>query len=157
ASPQGWIEDWVLHPASLQDFLAAHPSTVQDRRFAVGYFLKPLGLAALGLFWIATGILGLGAARSEAAQALVARGLSESVASAAVAGGSLVDIVLGGAVLVARTARPALIGMLVVSLIYLAAATVLMPGLWLDPFGALLKVIPAMIAALAMLALMPDR
>lgn len=157
AQPQDWIEDWVPHPASLKDFLAAHPATVQEGRFALGYFLKPLGLAALGLFWIVTGILGLGLARSAAAEALVASGLSEGVASAAVIAGSLVDIALGAAVLVARAARPALIGMLLVSLIYLAAATMLLPGLWLDPFGALLKVVPAMIAALAMLALMPDR
>lgn len=157
AHPESWIEDWVPQPAALQDFLAAHPATVQERRFALGYFLKPLGLVALGLFWIASGILGLGAARSEAAQALVAGGLSAGVASAAVIGGSLVDIALGGAVLFARTARPALIGMLGMSLVYLIAATILLPGLWLDPFGALLKVIPAMIAALAMLALLPDR
>jgi uncharacterized protein YbjT (DUF2867 family) len=157
AHPEGWIEDWVAEPAALQDILAAHPATVQERRFALGYFLKPLGLVALGLFWIASGILGLGAARSEAAQALVAGGFSAGVASAAVIGGSLLDIVLGGAVLFARTARLALIGMLGVSLIYLIAATILLPGLWLDPFGALLKVIPAMIAALAMLALLPDR
>jgi hypothetical protein len=57
----------------------------------------------------------------------------------------------------ARTARLALIGMLPVSFIYLAAATTLSPGLWLDPFGVLLKVLPAMIAAGAMLALLPDR
>jgi hypothetical protein len=37
------------------------------------------------------------------------------------------------------------------------AATILLPGLWLDPFGVLLKVIPATIATLAMLSLLPDR
>jgi hypothetical protein len=88
---------------------------------------------------------------------LVLGGLPEVVASPAVAAGSLVDLALGCAVLIARTARPALIGMLLVSLFYLIAATILLPGLWLDPFGALLKVIPSIIATLAMLALLPDR
>jgi hypothetical protein len=47
--------------------------------------------------------------------------------------------------------------MILVSAIYLVVATVLMPGLWLDPFGALLKIVPSIVAALAMLALLPDR
>jgi uncharacterized protein YbjT (DUF2867 family) len=157
ADPAAWIADMIPDPASLQDFLARNPSTVQERRFAIGYFLKPVGLVALALFWIATGIIGLGPARSDAIHALVSGGLPEAIASAAVVAGSLVDIGLGSAVLMARTARPALIGMLLVSLAYLVAGTVLLPGLWLDPFGALVKIVPSMVAALAMLALLPDR
>jgi uncharacterized protein YbjT (DUF2867 family) len=157
ADPAAWMKDMIQHPADLHTFLTANPSTVQDRRFAIGYFLKPLGLIGLALFWIVTGIIGLGPGRPDAVQALVLGGLPEVVASPAVAAGSLVDLALGCAVLIARTARPALIGMLLVSLFYLIAATILLPGLWLDPFGALLKVIPSIIATLAMLALLPDR
>jgi hypothetical protein len=47
--------------------------------------------------------------------------------------------------------------MLLASFAYLGAATILLPGLWLDPFGALLKVLPTMIAVGALLALSPDR
>ncbi|HWA45671.1 MAG TPA: SDR family oxidoreductase [Hypericibacter adhaerens] len=155
--PEPWIADILSHPVSLEQFLIAHPATVQERRFAAGYFLKPLGLVALAFFWVATGVLGLTAARGEAVEALLRGGLPDGLAPAAVVAGSVIDIALGCALLVARTARPALIGMILVSAIYLVVATVLMPGLWLDPFGALLKIVPSIVAALAMLALLPDR
>jgi uncharacterized protein YbjT (DUF2867 family) len=157
ADPTAWIADMIPRPADLHAFLAAMPSTVQERRFALSYFLKPFGLVMLALFWIVSGIVGLGPGRSDAVRSLMSTGLPETMAGAAVLAGSLLDILLGTAALVARTSRPALIGMLLASFAYLVAATILLPGLWLDPFGALLKVLPTMIAVGALLALSPDR
>ena len=79
-----------------------------------------------------------------------------SLALYLVAGG-LIDIALALALCVRPTARPAAIGMVAVSLAYLAGATVLTPSLWLDPLGALVKVLPAMVLALAVLAILDER
>ncbi len=56
-----------------------------------------------------------------------------------------------------RAARLALIGMIAVSLAYLAGATIWRPDLWGDPLGPLMKVWPAAILALAALAIMDER
>ena len=54
------------------------------------------------------------------------------------------------------TAR-ALKGMVALSLAYLAAASALTPGLWLDPIGPLVKVVPSVLLALATLAILDER
>ena len=59
--------------------------------------------------------------------------------------------------LVRRFAAPALIGMIALSLAYLAAATVLAPGLWADPLGPLVKVVPSIVLALVALAILDER
>ena len=46
----------------------------------------------------------------------------------------------------------AALGMIVVTLAYLAAATLTLPHYWLDPLGPWLKVIPAMVLALFVMA-----
>ena len=60
-------------------------------------------------------------------------------------------VALGAAVLVRRWAGAACIGMIVLALAYLGAASLFTPALWADPLGPLLKVIPATAAALACL------
>jgi uncharacterized protein YbjT (DUF2867 family) len=139
-----------LRPRSLQQMLARSPAGVQERWFARGYFLKPLVLATLCLFWLlsgAMGLLGLPAAVST----LTVAGVPLAVATPVVVAGSVLDIALALALAHRRTAMPALQGMLLVSAAYLVAGTVLRPDLWLDPLGPLLKILPA--AALAAVAL----
>ena len=48
-------------------------------------------------------------------------------------------------------------GMIAVTLLYLLAATMVAPDLWLDPLGPLVKAIPAMVLALVVLAWEGDR
>ncbi|WP_292543048.1 DoxX-like family protein, partial [Mesorhizobium sp.] len=54
-------------------------------------------------------------------------------------------------------ARRALIGMLVLTLAYLLAATFAEPALWLDPLGPLVKVVPSILLALTALAILDER
>lgn len=145
-----------VQPKSLAEMLATWPSGVQERWFARAYFLKPAVLATLFGFWTLSGLIGL--ARTDAAvSVLTIAGVAETPARIAVVAGSLVDIALGLAVGVRRWARPALLGMLVVSASYMAIGTVLRGDLWLDPLGPFLKTLPAALVAAAALALLDER
>jgi hypothetical protein len=69
----------------------------------------------------------------------------------------LIDMLLGATVLVRPFSRQALVGMLAVSLVYLAGACLLEPSLWLDPLGPLVKVLPSVLLTLACLAILDER
>jgi hypothetical protein len=71
--------------------------------------------------------------------------------------GSAVDILLGLAVLVRAVLRPALLGMIGVTLVYLVCGTALAPGLWADPLGPFVKAVPGLVLALVALAIAGDR
>ena len=144
-------------PKSLAEMLSGWPSGVQERWFARIYFLKPLAIATLAAFWLASGVVGLTAGFETAVALLTGAGLGEDAARLAVLAGGLVDIALGLALLVRRTARAAAIGMVAVSMAYLAGATVLTPFLWIDPLGPLAKVLPAAVLALVVLAILDER
>ncbi|MBN8998118.1 MAG: SDR family oxidoreductase, partial [Rhizobiales bacterium] len=145
-----------VKPHGLASMLASWPSGVQERWFARLYFLKPLAILTLALFWIASGIIGL-VGRDAAAAILEGAGAPALVAMAAVIAGSLLDMALGALVLVRRRTVAALNAMLVVSLAYLVAASIFVPGLWLDPLGPLVKIVPAALLALVALAMMDER
>ncbi|CAN7491616.1 SDR family oxidoreductase [Phenylobacterium sp. LjRoot219] len=145
-----------FRPRSLAQTLAAAPSGVQERWFARLYFLKPLALAGLAAFWAISGLVGL-AEQPQAAALLTSAGFSPWVAQIFVLAGSLVDLSLAALILFRRTAPLALRAMIAVTLAYLGAATIWLPGLWADPLGPLVKSVPAAILALAALAMMDER
>ncbi|MNE64505.1 hypothetical protein D3C80_1599220 [compost metagenome] len=64
---------------------------------------------------------------------------------------------LGLAVLVRPFARRTMLGMLIVTAAYLAGGTVLEPGLWFDPLGPLVKVLPSILLTLVALATLDER
>ena len=53
--------------------------------------------------------------------------------------------------------RMACLGMIAVTALYLAAASIFTPGLWLDPLGPLVKTFPAALLAVLTLAILPER
>jgi uncharacterized protein YbjT (DUF2867 family) len=155
--PTSWIATRGRAPMSLADILAARPASVQERWFARVYLVKPLAIAGLALFWIATGLITVGPSRAAAIAVLTDRGVASAFATAIALGGAVVDIVLGLAVAVRRFTRVALIGMLVVTGLYLLGASVLLPALWLDPLGSLVKTLPLVLAVLFTLAILDER
>jgi len=148
------ISDHELQP--LEATLAHMPAHVQERWFARLWLLKPVVFGVLSLFWLVSGIVGF-VRHDAAAEILVAHGLSPVLALAMVLAGSVADIVVGAAVVVRSFARLALMGMIAITLLYLAAATVLAPDLWLDPLGAIVKAVPALCLALVALAILDER
>ena len=146
-----------LELKSLPKTLAGWPSSVQDRWFAKLYFVKPALLIGLALFWILSGVIGLTTGWSGAVAALHVVDPSRTTAPMLAGTGGVIDIMLGLLLAFRRTARAALIGMLSVSAAYLIGGTYAAPALWSDPFGALLKIIPVMLATCAALAILDER
>ena len=151
-----WREATGIVPQRLADALAASPATVQERWFARLYLLKPVALAAFALFWLATGLVSLGPARDEAIRMMEATAAARW-AGPAVIGGALFDVAMGIALMARRTARPALIAAFFATLAYLFAGTWLMPSLWADPLGPLMKIVPILALNLVCLAILDDR
>ncbi|MBL8549133.1 MAG: SDR family oxidoreductase [Hyphomonadaceae bacterium] len=134
--------------------LFAEPASVQDRWGARLYFVRPLAIAALAAFWIGTGIVCLTTGRAEAIALAQAAGLGDLSAPAADWGGAF-DVAIGLALLLSRRTKLVLAAMAGVTIGYLAALSFLLPWLWADPLGRLMKLIP-FFSLLALLAATAD-
>ncbi|MBB6407545.1 SDR family oxidoreductase [Mesorhizobium sangaii] len=154
AGPWNQICGHPLQP--LEATLAAMPAHVQERWFARLWLAKPVIFGSLAVFWLASGIIGL-IRQDEAASILVSRGVSPNLADMSVVAGGAADILAGAAVLVRSLARPALLAMIAITLFYLVASTLLVPGLWLAPLGPLVKTIPMLCLVLVALAVLDER
>jgi uncharacterized protein YbjT (DUF2867 family) len=155
--PSPWIAATGIQPKSFEDILAQQPSGVADRWFARLFWLKPLSVAALALFWVASGVVALGPGRAAALGHLTAAGFPQAWLNPVLIGGALFDGILGLLLLVRVAARPVLQIMLAATVVYLAVGTSLVPQLWADPLGPFLKVIPLLVATLFTLAIMDER
>lgn len=132
------------------------PAGAQDLWFARLYLLKAPVLGTLSLFWLLSGLIAL--IRFDAsAQHLVSAGASPAIAGAITLATSITDIGLGIGVLFRRYAAAALKAMLLLSATYLLSATALTPGLWADPLGPLVKVLPSLALTLVALAILDER
>lgn len=154
--PVPWRTATGRSQAALKETLARRPSTVQERWFSRAFLIKPLVIATLSVFFVVTGIIAL-ADIDGAAGVLTERGLGPELAEASVIGGAILDIVLGLAIVVRRLMPSAARGMIALTLVYVAAGSVLTPDLWLDPLGPLVKALPVAVLALVALALAEDR
>lgn len=141
--------------ASARDILRMNPAGVQDLWFARLYLLKPLMIGALSIFWLLSGFLPLLDIQPAATHFLFL--LQAGPAASLTVLTCLIDMLLGVAVLVRPLARLAMHGMMLVSLAYLAGATIVEPSLWLDPLGPLVKVLPSLMLTLATLAILDER
>lgn len=154
--PGPWMRMTGIRPQSLAAALAAEPAGVQERWFAALYVLKPAIFIVFALFWIVTGLLSLGPAYAAGVLLLQAAGAGPLAAPLAV-GGALADLAVGLGIAVRRTTRAALWAALAVSLLYVVAGTALLPSLWIDPLGPLVKIAPVMMLNLVALAILRDR
>jgi hypothetical protein len=72
-------------------------------------------------------------------------------------GSSLTDILVGVMIMIRRTSAIGLMVGIGVSLGYLAGAALLAPDVWLDPLGALVKVVPIIVLMLVALLTLDNR
>lgn len=154
--PAEWTRVTGIAPRSLGTTLAAEPSSVQERWFSGLYVLKPLLFVMFPFFWIATGIVSLGPGY-EAGVDLMRNGGAGGISELCVVAGGVSDILIGLAIAFRQTTRTGLYAALVITVFYLIAGTVLLPGLWLDPLGPLLKALPIMVLNLMAIAILEDR
>ncbi len=153
---KAWTSLTGIRATGLAEALARDPASVQERWFSNLFLLKPLLIGGLALFWIATGLITLGPAREAGILLLLQAGLGTYAVPAAV-GGALLDLLIGIGIAVRKTARAALWAAIAVSLAYLLLGGILLPQLWSDPLGPLLKILPVLLASFATLAILDDR
>jgi len=155
--PTPWQTIMGARPTPLAAALAKEPASVQERRFARLYFLKPVVIAVLACFWIGTGVISLGPGWAQGLQYLRDAGAPDGLAQAAAIAGALADIMIGLGLAFRRTARGALLAAIALSIGYMIAGTLVLPRLWLDPLGPMLKIWPIIALSLVALATVEDR
>jgi len=155
--PDPWTMATGLRPTPLAETLAALPATVQERWFARLYLTKALVIGGLVLFWLVSGLLALGPAFAPAAGILIAHGMPPAPAAALTLVTALADIAVAAAIARRSTCRLGLYAGLLLAGGYLLGAALIAPELWLDPLGAMVKVVPIMILMAVGLALLDDR
>jgi uncharacterized protein YbjT (DUF2867 family) len=156
ANPGEWTKITGIRPEPFESTLQLDPASAQDRWFAYLYLLKPVVIVALVLFWFVSAVIGLGPARGLAAELLKEVGFGNYASLAADASGIL-HLLIGIGIAFRSTALAALVVSLPVILIYIAAGSLMRIGLWLDPLGSLIKMIPILALTLVAIAILDDR
>ena len=154
--PGDWTELTGIAPQSLGAALATRPASVQERWFAGLYALKPVVFVVLALFWMVTGILSLGPGYRIGVDLLEEGGLGGLSGPLVVAGG-LADLVIGIGIAHRRTSRLGLRAALGLSTFYLLAGSAILPRLWTEPLGPMLKIFPILVLHGVALAILEDR
>ncbi len=131
---------------SLSMTLESLPSTRQERIFARMYFMLPLAIATLALFWCVSGLFAL-ISPMRAMAVLEGYNVPTWLAGMIVYGGAFADIGLGLGILWRSATRMAAIGMIGLSACYLFGSLVVAPDLWIDPLGPMVKVVPGIVLA----------
>lgn len=126
-------------PRGLSAILETEPADVQDRWHARLFFAGIAVKAVLIVTWLASALVGLLAGYEMAAAFASAAGLPGEVVWPLLLLTCALDVVAAGLVLIDRRGRVALWFQLFLVVGYTAGLTVVMPWLWADPFGPLLK------------------
>lgn len=156
----GDAEPWKMiagsHLRSLDETFKGMSAQVEDRLFARMALLMPVMVGVLSLFWLLSGVIGFYSIE-KAAQVLIEVGWAKEFALLSVAFWAVVDLALAGAILIRKYAKLACWGMIGVSLFYLLASSLIVPALWLDPLGPMVKVLPSLGLALVVRVLLESR
>jgi uncharacterized protein YbjT (DUF2867 family) len=158
AGPAGELRRLLGHEARpVEAFLSEREAAQARTRAAldVGLPLLRLGLA---LLWIWTGIVSLGVYPVQESYALLARvGLHGALATLALYGAALLDLLLGAATLLAPSRWRRLVWPAQLALVagYTGLISVFLPEYWLHPYGPISKNLPIMAAIALLWALEP--
>jgi uncharacterized protein YbjT (DUF2867 family) len=156
-NPAEWMRITGIKPKDLDHAFAANPATVQERWFAQLYLLKALAFFVFSVFWIVTGIIALTVGWENGKALMFQIGVSAPLAAPTVLASALADIAIGIAIAVRKTTRRGLFAALVISIIYLIVGAILVPGLWSDPLGPMLKIGPIIALNLILIAILDER
>lgn len=151
-----WARITGIEPQSLSAALAAEPASVQERWFARLYLLKPLAIFTFALFWLMTGLVSLGPGYGHAVR-LMEMTAAAPIAELSVIAGALADIAVAMLILFRRTARLGLLLAFGMSVFYVVSGTLLLPALWADPLGPMMKIWPILVFNLLCLAILDER
>ncbi len=154
--PAPWTKLTGIEPSSLVQSLARRPAGVQERWFAKLYFLKPVLLVILVAFWMLTGVISLTTGFHIGVDLMVRAGTGVLAAPGVIAG-AIADILIGFAIAWRPTALLGLWAAIGLSCFYVVAGTILLPELWNEPLGPLLKIWPILAAHAVALAVLKER
>jgi uncharacterized protein YbjT (DUF2867 family) len=155
--PADWLARTAIQPRTLEAYLASSPAGVQDRWHARLGFARPIARLVLGLYWLLTGVLALTVAKDHAYQVLTEAGFDAGSRPPILWFGSLFDIALGGAMLLKWRVRTVAAIMIGGTFGYVGTLSLVLPGLWADALGPILKVFPMMVLALMIAATEDER
>jgi uncharacterized protein YbjT (DUF2867 family) len=139
-----------IRPRRWREALQASPAQWQDRWHARLYFVRPLLRGSLILTWLGSGIVGLLQPPAQLAPLLQRLGLAGPAGEVMGLSFSVVDLALALALLLRWRPGSTMMAQLLVVLGYTIGLGLLAPGLWMDPFGPLLKNLPILAAILAL-------
>jgi uncharacterized protein YbjT (DUF2867 family) len=155
--PGRWSQLTGVTPVDIEVALTREPASVQERWFARLYLLKPLVFGVFGLFWIGTALISFGPGWDIGLSLMREGGVEEPVASLAVIAGAGADLLIGLAILYRPTSRYGLYAALLISICYAIIGSILVPRLWREPLGPMMKIWPIMVLNLVALAIREDR
>jgi len=144
-------------PETMDARLARRPAQTQDLWHARLYFLRPLLRLVLAILWLgsaAAGVLARPQQYADVDRAIASLGLDARPIALLF---SAIDLLIGIALLVRW--RPRWIGAVQLTIVagYTIGLSLLAPALWLDPFGAVLKNLPALAAIAVWMVLEEER
>jgi uncharacterized protein YbjT (DUF2867 family) len=151
-----WRQVTGIEPRRLDDFFADEPPGVQEKWFALLYFIKPLLFAVYAGFWIGTGLISLGPGY-DIGVSLMQEGGAGALSGPSVIAGGLADIVIGLGIAFRRTSKLALLGAIALTMFYVVTGTLLLPRLWEDPLGPMWKIWPVLVLNFIALAILDER
>ena len=143
-------------PTDVFQALKREPASAQERWFAKLYFVKPLVFAVLAAFWLSTAFVSLGPGWEIGIGLMREGGIEGTPAALTVIAGALTDLCIGLAIVFRRTSRFGLYAAIAISFAYAIIGTILVPRLWADPLGPMLKIWPIIVLHLAALAIRED-
>ncbi|KRE05061.1 nucleoside-diphosphate sugar epimerase [Bosea sp. Root381] len=152
-----WKRLTGLEPRRISQTLEARPASVQDRWFASLYLLKPIVIGSLAIFWIGSGLASLGPGLPTGMSLMEQGGVTGLWAKLVIVGGGLADLSIGIGIAFRKTARPAMLAGIGVSLAYALAGSWVTPWLWFDPLAPILKIAPVIALMAVGLATLRDR
>lgn len=134
--------------------LQRSPAQQPDRWHARLYFLHPVLRITLGLMWLWTALVSAGLYPIEKSMALLAAvGLDGTQAFAALVSATLLDLMLGLALLLKRHVKAAAWLQITAMATYSLIIACALPDYWLHPFGPLIKNLPLIVATLMLIAM----
>lgn len=154
--PAAWMAATGIAPRSLTQSLARQPAGVQDLWHARLFLMKPIIFGVLALIWLASGIIALGPGRDVALALLAGTGLGDTAGPVLWLTAGL-DVLIGLAIAFRPLAAWGLAGSALVTVGYILGGTLLLPDLWADPLGPLVKAFAILGLTGAGAAILPSR
>jgi DoxX-like family len=144
-------------PKALAQAVGQTTATIQDKWFARLFLVKALVIASLAIFWTASGFIALVISYDAAAAILSSHGFAPWLVAPFTVTTSLMDMTIGVLIAFRRSCAFGLIAGIAASLGYMLGTAVLMPDLWIEPLGALVKTGPAIVLMLVALLTLDNR